>query len=130
MAKGKDPKPSHQLYKLQIKSTGSTRQTVCGIYKRALRAPTKENALVLIVVDLGGKNKRSRTRLESELPYSRSRDQHSVGGRPRKVRWTVTPREGKDSDSNDSRKTFIIVLTCSVDSFGFFSFFLFRPPLL
>ena len=52
-----DPKPSHQLYKLQIKSTGSTRQLcVCGIYKRPLRAPTKENTLVLIAVDIGGKN--------------------------------------------------------------------------
>ena len=27
-----------------------------GIYKRTLRAPTKENALVLIAVDIGGKN--------------------------------------------------------------------------
>ena len=27
-----------------------------GIYKRSLRAPTKENALVLIAVDVGGKN--------------------------------------------------------------------------
>ena len=47
----------------------------------------------------------------------------------------MTPSEGKDSDSSDSRKTFIIffnlnlfiyysyVLTCSVDSSGFFSFF-------
>ena len=56
MAKGKDPKPSHQLYKLQIKSTGSTSQTVYGICKRALRAPTKEYAQVLIAVDIGGKN--------------------------------------------------------------------------
>ena len=29
VAKKEDPKPSHQLYKLQIKSTGSTRQTLC-----------------------------------------------------------------------------------------------------
>ena len=36
--------------------------------------------------------------------------QHSVGGYPREVRWTVTPREGKDSDSSDSRKTFIIII--------------------
>ena len=28
VAKEEDPKPSHQLYKLQIKSTQSTRQTV------------------------------------------------------------------------------------------------------
>ena len=54
--KEEEPKPSHQLYKLQIKSTGSTSQTVYGICKRALRAPTKEYALVLIAVDIGGKN--------------------------------------------------------------------------
>ena len=42
-------------------------------------------------------------------PHSRSRDQHSVGHH-REVRWTVTPREGKDSDSSDSRKTFIIII--------------------
>ena len=47
VAKEEDPKPSHQLYKLQIKSTQSTRQT--------LRAPTK-NTLVLIAVDTRGKN--------------------------------------------------------------------------
>ena len=29
VAKEEDPKPSHQLYKLQIKSTRSTRQTLC-----------------------------------------------------------------------------------------------------
>ena len=57
MAKEEDPKLSHQLYKLQIKSTRSTsRLCVYGIYKRSLRAPTKENVLVLIAVDIGGKN--------------------------------------------------------------------------
>ena len=29
VAKEEDPKPSHQLYKLQVKSTWSTRQTLC-----------------------------------------------------------------------------------------------------
>jgi len=43
-------------------------------------------------------------------PHSRSRDQHSVGGHPREVRLTVTPREGKDSGSSDSRKTYIILM--------------------
>ena len=33
-----------------------SRLYVYGIYKRPLRAPTKENALVLIPVDIGGKN--------------------------------------------------------------------------
>ena len=54
VAKEEDPKPSHQL---QIKSTQSTRQTqVYGIYKRSLRAPTKESTLVLTAVDIRGKN--------------------------------------------------------------------------
>ena len=39
-----------------------------GIYTMSLRAPTKENVIVLILVDTGGKNKGSRTRLDSELP--------------------------------------------------------------
>ena len=39
----------------------------------------------------------------------------------------MTPSEGKDSDSSDPRKTLILVLTCSVDSFGFF-FFPFSSP--
>jgi len=57
VAKDKDPKPSQQLYKLQIKSTGSTRQTLCyGIYQRPLRAPTKEKALAMTAMDVGSKN--------------------------------------------------------------------------
>ena len=32
------------------------RLCVCGKHKRTLRAPTKENALVLLAVDNGGKN--------------------------------------------------------------------------
>ena len=38
------------------------------MYKRPLRAPTKENALVLIAVDMEARIHRSRSRLESELP--------------------------------------------------------------
>ena len=33
-----------------------SRLFVYGIYKRPLRVPTKENALALITVDIGGKN--------------------------------------------------------------------------
>ena len=54
--KEEDPKPSHQLYKLQIKSAQPGRHCVYEIYKTSLRAPTKENALVLMAVDIGGKN--------------------------------------------------------------------------
>ena len=55
VAKEEDPKRSQQLYKVQIKSTWSTgKLCVYGIYKRSLRAPTKENELALIAVDTGG----------------------------------------------------------------------------
>ena len=55
MAKEGDPKPSHQLYKLLIKPTQSTRQTL-SLWKMSVKAPTKENTLVLIVVDTGDNN--------------------------------------------------------------------------
>ena len=104
VTKEEDPKPSHQLYKLQIKSTLSIRQTLC---------------LWNIQNDTESSHKRKRTGSDScghwrkehtvgpdedlRCPHSRSRDQHSVGGHPREVRWTVTPSKGKDSDSSDSR---------------------------
>ena len=57
VAKGEDPKPSHQLYKLKIKPHDQlSRLCVYGIYKQSLRTPTKENTLFLIAVDIGGKN--------------------------------------------------------------------------
>ena len=59
---------------------------------------------------LKGRTHRSRTRLESELPHSRPKDQHSVREHPREVKWTVTPSKGKVSDSSDSTKTFIILM--------------------
>ena len=64
-AKEEDPKLSHQLYKLQIKSTRSTKQTLCLEYIKPLRAPTKENALVLLWTL---EARTHRTRLESDLP--------------------------------------------------------------
>ena len=55
VAEEEDPKPSHQLYKLPIKSQDQlSRLCVYEIYKKPLRAPTKENALALIAVDIGG----------------------------------------------------------------------------
>ena len=60
VAREEDTNLSHQLYKLQIKSTrslcGLGRLYIYGIYKRPLRAPTKVNTLVLIAADIGGKN--------------------------------------------------------------------------
>ena len=57
VTKEEDPKPSHQLYSCRLNPHDQLgRLFVCGIYKRSLRVPTKENALVLIAVDIGGKN--------------------------------------------------------------------------
>ena len=58
VAKDEDSKPSNQLYKLQIKFMQLGRLSVYGLYKRTLRAPTKENPLVLIAVDIGGKERK------------------------------------------------------------------------
>ena len=55
VAKEEDPKPSHQLYRLNPHNQLS-RLCVYGIYKRSLRAPTKENTVVQIAMDIGGKN--------------------------------------------------------------------------
>ena len=51
VAEEENLEPAHQLHKLQIKSIRSTRLTL-----RSLRAPTKENTLARIAVDIGGKN--------------------------------------------------------------------------
>ena len=57
VAKEEDPKPSCQPYTLQINTHNQLgRRCVYGIYKRTLRAPTKENALLRIAVDMGGEN--------------------------------------------------------------------------
>ena len=57
VTKEEDPKPSHQLYSCRINPHNQLgRLCVCEIYKRSLRVPTKENTLILIAVDIGGKN--------------------------------------------------------------------------
>ena len=56
-AKEEDPKSPHWLYKLQIKSTQSTRQTLClRNIQKDFESSTKEKALIPIPVDIGGKN--------------------------------------------------------------------------
>ena len=55
VAKEEHPKPSHQLYSCRLNPQDQLGR-LYGIYKRSLRVPTKENTLVLIAVDIGGKN--------------------------------------------------------------------------
>jgi len=57
---------------VQIKSNQLSRLCVYGIYKRSLKAPTKENALVLTVVDIGGKNTQEKDQIricDSQLVF-------------------------------------------------------------
>ena len=57
VAKEEDPKPSNSCTRYRLNPYDQLgRLCVYGIYKRSLRAPTKENALVLMAVDIGGKN--------------------------------------------------------------------------
>ena len=57
VAKEEDPKLPTSCTNYRLNPHNQLgRLCVYGIYKRSLRAPTKENALVLITVDLGGKN--------------------------------------------------------------------------
>ena len=57
VAKEENPKPSHQLTSCRLNLHDQlSRLCVYGIYKRPLRAPTKENTLTLTAVDIGGKN--------------------------------------------------------------------------
>ena len=52
-----DTKPSHQMYNCRLNSHDQLgRPCVCGTYERTVRAPTKEDALALIAVDIGGKD--------------------------------------------------------------------------
>ena len=57
MAKEEDPKVLTSCTSFRLNPQDRLgRLCVNGTYKRTLRAPTKENALVLVVVDIGDKN--------------------------------------------------------------------------
>ena len=112
VAKKEDPKPSHQLYKLQIKSTQSTKQTLClWNIQRAIESSHRRKHTSS---DSCGHWRQEHRRVgpgqNLSCPHNRSTDEHSVRRHPKEVRWTVTPNEGKDSDSSSSRKTFIILM--------------------
>jgi len=56
VAKEEDTKPSHSCTSCRSNPHDLLgRFYVYGMYKRSLKAPAKENALVLIAVDIGGK---------------------------------------------------------------------------
>ena len=91
-----------------------------------MRIPTRENPLVLIAVDIGGKKHKGIGPDENlSCPHSRSRDQHSAGWHPREGRWTVTPARERNLTAVTQEKTFIIRMFVLQILLDFFSFF---PP--
>ena len=57
VTKEEDPNPPTSCISCKLNPHDQLgRRCVYGIHKRPLRAPTKENALVLIAADMGGKN--------------------------------------------------------------------------
>ena len=133
VAEEEDPKPSHQLHKLGIKSAGPTRQTLClWNIKKVIESSHKRKCTSS---DCCGHWRQEHTGVgpgyNMSCPHSKSRVQHSAGGHPREERWTVTPSEEKDSNSSDSiNMYYFYVLTCSVDSFEYFFFSSSSPPPL
>ena len=104
---------------------------VYGIYKRTLRAPTKENALVLIAVTLQARTDRSRTRLESETPLQQVQRSATVGGHPREVRWTVLPVRERTLSAETQEKHLLFLcfdLFCRFFQIFLFFFFPSSPP--
>ena len=106
-----------------------SRICVYGIYKRSLRAPTKENALVLIAVDIGGKN----TEEEDQI---RIRAAPTAGPEISTVlegilgRWSglwLQRGKGLCTAVTPENIYYSYVLTYYVDSLDFFPFF---PPIL
>ena len=69
VAKEEDPKPSHKLYKLQIKSTQSTKQTLCiWNIQKATESSHKRKCTRSDSCGHWRQEHTGGTRLESELP--------------------------------------------------------------
>ena len=116
-----------QLYKCRLKPHDPLgRLCVYGICKRSLRAPTKENALVLTAVDTGGENTKEQDQIRIWAAPRAGPEISSVEGHRREVRWTVCYSQwGKGLWQQWLKKNiyYTYVLICSVDSFEFFFFF-------
>ena len=111
VAKEEDPEPSHQLGKLQVQSQDQLgRRGLWTLQEATESAHRRKRARS----DSRGQWRQGHTGVGPDetlsCPHSRSRDQHRVGGHPREASWTGTPSEGKDSDSRDSRKAFILLM--------------------
>ena len=116
VAMEENQKAFHQLCKLEIKSTWSTRWTT---YKKTMTVLTKENALALAAADTGGKNMwRSGQLRDWAVPTAGPETSPpSTGGPPSEVEVGYESQRGKDADIWDLRKIlcfFYFDLFCSL----------------
>ena len=116
VAKEEDPKPSHQLYKLQIKSTWWIRQILClWNIEKDIESYHKRKCTSSYNYGHWRQEHRSRSILESELriwaaPTAGSEISTVLEGILGRWGGLWLPVRGKDSDSSDSRKTFITLM--------------------
>ena len=109
MTKEEDPKPSHQPYSYRLNPHDQLGRLSMEYVKDHCKLPPKKHTSSDSCRHWRQEHTGVGPDWSLSCPHNRSRDQHSVGGHPREVRWTVTPSEGKDPDSRDSRKTFTIM---------------------
>ena len=108
------------------------RLCVSGMYKRPLSAPTKENALALIAVDIGGKNTQEKDQIRIWAAPTAGPETSTVleGILGRGGGLWLPVRERMLTAVTQKNIYYSYFLICSVDSFGFFPFFLISfPPL-
>ena len=111
-AKEEDLKPSQYLYKLQIKSPRSTRQTLClwNIQKDS-ESSQKRKQISSVAMDIGGKNMQEEDQIRVWAVSTAGPETSPVlEGIQGRQRWTVTYSDEKDADNWDLRKIFIIIL--------------------
>ena len=123
VAKEEDQKASHSCTNCTLNLHDKPdRLFVFGIYKRTVRAPTKENTSS----DSCGPGRQEHMGVGPDYNLScshgRARDQRNVGEHPGEMRWTVIPSEGKDADSSESKKK---LLSLCFDLFCRFCWFFF-----
>ena len=105
------------------------RLCVYAIYKLTMRAPTKENLLILAAVDRRGKNTQEQGQMRLwAVPTAGPEKSPVLEGIIGRQKWTVTHREGKDIYNWYLRKELLFLYFdwfCS----WFWSFFLLFFPL-
>jgi len=100
------------------------RLCVYGIYKRTWRAPTRENALVLVAVDIGGKNTQEQDQVRTWAAAITGPEISTVSegilGRWGGLWLPARERTLTAVTKKKKKKNYSHIFICPVDSFEFF----------